>query len=115
MRFNGRDLKPYLETVEPDNLIEGQEYFSISYVDEERLLPIIDSLVYVGKNLETEDKNVYYFQDLVSYSAGIRYNSSYHGEQAEFHTGDIINSIQNYEQALNELLRCSLLRKRKQK
>ena len=115
MRFKGRDLLPYLETVQPGDLIEGQEYFSISYVDHEMHLPIFNSLVYIGMNLEYGEQNKYYFQDLDSYAIGTRYETASPEIKATFHTGDIIKSIQNFEQALNELLRCSLRRESKRK
>lgn len=112
MRFEGRDLKSYLQTVPPENLIEGHLYFHITYVDDGMLMPIINSLIFVGKNLNEQDEDKYYFQDLDSYSAGIRYETASPESPAVFHTGDIIKSIQTYEQALDELLRCFLRRRK---
>jgi hypothetical protein len=110
MKFEGRELNPYIETVAPDDLVDGHVYFSVSYADEQMLLPTILSLVFVGKNLEPGDDGEYYFQDLDSYTAGVRYGDTSEEIPASFHTGDIVNSIQHYDQALNELLRCSIRR-----
>jgi hypothetical protein len=110
MKFEARELKPYIETVGPENLLVGQVYFSVSFVDNDMLMPILLSLVFVGRNLDPEDNDKYYFQDLCSFSAGVRYETVTEEEPATFHTGDIINSIQHYDQALDELLRCSIRR-----
>ena len=110
MRFEGRDLKPYIETVERDQLVEGELYFSVTYVDDQMVMPILLSLVFVGRNLEPGDQDECYFQDLDSYAAGVRYATASEEEPATFHRGDIINSIQLYDRALDELLRCSLRR-----
>lgn len=115
MIFEARELKPYIETVRPENLVEGEAYFSVSFVDDGMLKPILFSLVFVGKNLDPEDKEKdidnYYFQDLCSYSSGVRYGTLTVEEPATFHTGDIVNSIQHYEQALEVLLSCSVRRR----
>ena len=111
MRIEGRDLKPYIETVAPEDLVEGQVYFSVSYVDDQMHMPILLSLVFVGKNLKPEDKDEFYFQDLRSYAAGVRYDTASPENPASLHTGDIVHSIQYYDQALDDLIRCSLRRK----
>jgi len=110
MRFEARELKTYIETVPPHQLVEGDVYVSVSYVDDELVHPMLLSLVFVGTNLEPGDQDKYYFQDLESYAAGVRYATASEEAPATFHTGDIINSIQLYDQALDELLRCSLRR-----
>jgi hypothetical protein len=45
------------------------------------------------------------------YAAGVRYATASEDAPATFHTGDIVKSIQLYDQALVELLRCSLRRR----
>jgi hypothetical protein len=111
MRFEGRDLRPYIETVSRDGLVEGHLYFSVSYVDADLLMPILLSLVFIGRNLEPGDDDEHYFQDLDSYAAGVRYGKTSEDAPATIHHGDIINSVQLYDQALDELLKCSLRRK----
>ena len=115
MRFEGRDLPPYLQTVDRDALVEGELYFSISYVDDRLTQPLFFSLVFIGRDLEPGDSGEYYFQDLESHVAGFRYGDAYDDSAdgmptPQFHHGDIVTSIQTYEQAIDELLRCALRR-----
>ena len=114
IRFEGRDLPPYLETVDRAALVEGELYFSISYVDNGLTRPLLFSLVFIGRDLEQGDTDEYYFQDLESYVAGYRFGAEYDegadDAPPQFHRGDIVKSSQTYEQALDELLRCALRR-----
>ena len=112
MRFEARDLKPSIETMPPDQLVEGELYFSVGYVDDEMVKPILLSLVFIGRDLKPGDKDACYFQDLESHAAGVRYVTASEEAPATFQTGDIVKSIQRYDQALDELLRCSLRRSR---
>ena len=91
MRLEARELKTYLETVPREQLVEGDLYFSVSYVDDELLQPTLFSVVFVGKNLEPGDQDKYYFQDLDSYAAGVRHSTASEGAPATFHAGDIVN------------------------
>lgn len=46
----------------------GKIHFMVSYCDKEKLFPYIDSLVFVGKNLETEvTRETWYFQNTESF------------------------------------------------
>lgn len=115
MRFEGRDLPPYLETVPRDSLVEGELYFSVHYCGDQLTLPVLLSLVFVGQDLVPGDSGEYYFQDLESYVAGHRFGDGYDDAAdnvpaPQFHHGDIVKSIQTYEQAIDELLRCALRR-----
>lgn len=113
MRFEARDLTPYAEPVSPDSLQEGEVYFSVQYADENLLVPVIETLVFAGKNLDNKDPQLLYFQDAESYRQGIRYGSD-GAKNASFQLGreGKINHIFEYEHALNELMKCSLRRKK---
>ena len=113
MRFEARELTPYAEPVSADSLNEGEVYFSIQYADENLLVPGIETLVFAGKNLDNKDPELLYFQDAESYRQGIRYGSD-EAEKANFQLGRVskINHIFEYEYALNELMKCSLRRKK---
>jgi hypothetical protein len=110
--FDGRDLKSYAEPVSSSELQEGQIYFSINYVDDEMLVPIIETLVFIGKNLEPGDIDDAYFQDLISYKEGVTYNWESDEGAATFYSGSMnaLNHIFNYEHLINELMKCSLRR-----
>jgi hypothetical protein len=113
MRFEARELKPYAEPVVPADLKVGAAYFSVQFVDDELLIPMLEPLVFIGKDLIPDDHGTLYFQDAGSYQEGIRFESS-QGEDAVFYGQgeDEIGHVFQYEQALDLLLMCSLRRKR---
>jgi hypothetical protein len=112
MRFEARELMPYGEPVSAAELKEGSVYFVVTFVDEEMLIPAMETVVFVGRNLEAGDVGKMYFQDVHSYRAGIRYGPDAEDEWAEFQTAsdDGVNHIFEYERALDQLLKCSLRR-----
>lgn len=87
---------------------------SVQYADENLLVPIIETLVFAGKNLDNEHAELLYFQNAESYRQGIRYGSA-EAENATFQLAreDKVNHIFEYERALDELMKCSLKRKNK--
>jgi hypothetical protein len=117
LRFEGRDLKPYGEYVQPSGLVEGEIYFAVHFVDDQMLVPELDAVVFIGRNLERGDSGRLYFQDAASYMRGIRYGKI--GEHAD--DGDTkIHVVEenspfvfDFERALDVLLRCSLKRQGK--
>jgi hypothetical protein len=111
MRFEARELKEYAEPVSTASLKEGEVYFSVQYADETLVVPLIETLVFAGRNLDSKDPELLYFQDAESYLRGIRYGSD-KDENASFQLGreGRINHIFEYEHALNELMKCSLRR-----
>src|SRR4051794_16397018 len=113
MHFERRELKPYAEPVDPARLREGITYFMVQFIDEEMLIPVMEPVTYIGRNLEPEDLSQFYFQDVASYIAGARYgiDNSQGGtiyQQAE----NEVNHIFEYEHGLDVLLGCSLRRKK---
>lgn len=115
MYFEARELKEYAEPVSPDEIVEGEKYFSILYADadENLLFPIMKTLVFIGKNLKKGDQNLLYFQDINSYFEGKRFGDTV-GENGpkfrifpEGHTKHIFN----FEFALEQLMACSLRRR----
>lgn len=54
MRFEERELKPYAEPVLPEQLQEGKVYFSVFFLDEDGLVPIMEPKVFVGPKVEPE-------------------------------------------------------------
>lgn len=113
MQFEARDLMPYAEPVRSGSLREGEVYFSIQYADENMLVPVIETLVFAGRNLDNKDPELMYFQDAESYLQGIRHGSD-EPESASFQLGreGKINHIFEYEHALEELMKCSLRRRK---
>jgi|SRR5689334_351447 hypothetical protein len=114
MVFESRNLTPYAEPVEASTLKTGTVYFFLNYTDSEMLIPTLEPMVFVGRNLEPSDREQVYFQDLDSYQQGIRYESASSESEATFSAGSEteINHVFEYEHALDELMRCSLRRKK---
>ena len=113
MFFDGRELKPHAEPISPSELHEGQVYFAVTYADAEMLVPLMETLVFIGRNLEAEDIGKVYFQDVQSYREGIAYGSNAEDGWAKFETGSEseLGHIFDYERALDVLMRCSLRRR----
>jgi hypothetical protein len=114
MRFEARELKPYAEPVVPEELREEEAYFSLQYVDEELLVPILLALVFIGRNLAEGDVDLMYFQDYESFGQGLRYSPAAAEELTEFHVfgPKDISHIFEYEHALDELMKCALRRRK---
>jgi hypothetical protein len=104
MRFEERELKPYAEPVLPDQLQEGKVYFSVIFLDEDGLVPIMEPRVFIGSKAET-------FQDSHFYRRGIRFESPYADDEATFETG-AGRYMFEYERALDVLMACALRRRK---
>ena len=112
MRFEERELTSHSEPVAVEKLREGSVYFSLNFLDKELLLPTMEPVVFVGKNLEPHDQDRYYFQDAESHRAGIRYSTAVPEEdEATFYAGATPIHIFEYERALDCLLACGLRRR----
>ena len=112
--FEGRELKSYAEPITSDELREGEIYFFVNFVDESLLIPTMTTVVFVGRNLEEGDENQVYFQDIESYMSGVRYDTAAADNPAVFECGaeNELGHVFDYEHALDQLLACSLRRKR---
>jgi hypothetical protein len=115
MRFEERELKPYAEPVPAKRLASGSAYFSVTYIDDQMLIPTVEPLIFAGENLSSGDVGrVVYFQDAGSYRKGIRHDSPPKEGEATFFAAPEgqIQHIFEYEGALDELLRCALRRRK---
>lgn len=113
MEIEAHDLQPHAEPVSAAELRIGEVYFAVNYVDNEMLTPVMETLVFIGRNLEPEDVGQAYFQDVESYQEGVPYSWNSENEgSASFTCGSQteLNHIFQLEQALDELLRCSIRR-----
>ena len=123
--FESRELKPHGEFMKSNELIEGQIYFRVSFLDEEMLIPEMVPLVFIGRNLQPNCPGLY-FQDASSHIAGERYHpedlisvsdkdisdSNHIGLEGWFEIMDDKEyaSVFAFEKALDQLLKCSLKR-----
>jgi hypothetical protein len=49
--FPARELTPYAEYVEADDLTVGKVYFDVTFLDKQMLVPELRPLVFVGRDL----------------------------------------------------------------
>jgi hypothetical protein len=117
VRFEERELKPYAESVSPDDLVSDQVYFTVRFADEKLFVPIVEPLVFIGRNLEKGDNDLLYFQKFESYSNGVRFDPSTGKNAREVHVRgpEDLKHIFEFEKALNVLMSCSLRRRHRQR
>ena len=110
--FEARELAPYPEPISAPQLQGGSIYFILNYVDDEMLIPVMETVVFVGRDLKAGDSGLVYLQDIDSYMEGIRYDTPAESNYGTFHTrrDDLLSDIFEYERALEELMRCSIRR-----
>ena len=113
MRFEGKDLKDHAEPVTEAELRPGQAYFAVQFLDEKLLIPTVEPLVFLGKNLRAGDVDRLYFQHFDSYIEGVRIESANEDDQHDFQIPSEagINHIFEYERALDALMMCALRRR----
>ena len=129
MRFEARELKAYLETVPAEQLTIGQVYFRVSFADRDLAVPELTAVVFIGRDLHPRGPGLYY-QDVSSYLEGRRFSLAdlagtdvfplddnlesvgWEDEDArfEYERPDAAN-VCEFEEALNQLLACSLRRR----
>ena len=115
MRFEGRDLKPYAEPISEGELTEGAVYFSLTFIDENALIPVMEPVVCLGRDPRSSGNGQWYFQDAASYLSGHRVDWKSVKEVDEALTSGYLYSgslkgIFTFERALDNLLRCSIER-----
>jgi|GEM_PF-6062611 len=57
-----------IESVAASDLVIGQCYFQVYYVDDDMLLPVMASLVYLGQGVDPDRPDHLFFQDLDSFT-----------------------------------------------
>jgi hypothetical protein len=109
-----RELPTYAEPVNADKLAIGETYFAVQYLDEDLLLPTVETLILTEKKQGEDGKTVFCFQDRRSYRAGIRRGSAEAGCAISYSQPEqYLNHIFEYEYAVDELIRCVLRRRKK--
>ena len=104
--------KPYGDFTTASHLVPGETYFAVHFLDDRLLVPELTALVFIGRDRQPGDSGKLYFQDAGSYLTGVRYESSSHANEAEFHTVDQDTPfVFEFERALETLMLCSLKRR----
>lgn len=109
MYFEGRELTSYSQPVSHDQLIVGEVYYVVGFMDQKVVM--LEAYKFIGRNLHPEDQNRFYFQTYASYKQGLRYSTSASDEDMlEFlcQPQDQLGMMFEFEHALNELLKFSM-------
>lgn len=109
-----RDVPIHAEPVLAHELKEGKAYFSVQFVDEDLLLPLMETLIFTGRGFDEDGIKVLHFQDIDSYRLGVERDSP-EADDAMFyeqHEKDL-KHIFEYDRALDRLIDCSLRRRKR--
>lgn len=113
-QFEARTLHRYSEPLTKSDLEEGGIYFVCSFLDKEMVIPQLQPVVFVGRNLKGERDGIRcYFQDFPSYQRGTKFGTATVDAPAQFEVCEEadLGFVYAFEEALNELLKCSLRRR----
>jgi hypothetical protein len=72
MRFEARDLKGYVDHVKAADLVVGRPYFRVCFIDKDMVIPGLEAVVFIGRNLHPDGPGLYY-QDAASFLSGARF------------------------------------------
>jgi len=117
MYFEGRELTNSAIPVKAEELVLGEFYYHVTFFGSGLLIPNMDTLVYVGKDVIPHEPGLFYFQDAESYANGLRIDSEDNKEGIILSRFDenSLNGIFDFDRALESLMRCSLLRQKQKK
>jgi hypothetical protein len=103
------------EPVSPHELKVGEVYFSVQFVDDDLMIPILEPLVFIGRELMLDDAGVVYFQDAEAYRDGVKFESAQSDDDLSLvvQNESEIKHIFKYDKALDVLQACALRRKKR--
>ena len=127
MRFPARELKTHCDYVRAEDLVVGEVYFRVHFLDEQGLVPELLPREFVGRNLFPADeggKSFLYFKEPDTFSAGASQEvvpsdldrrddheqDSAEGPSLECEEEAEHSGVVDFEEALNQLLVCFLRR-----
>ncbi len=108
--IKSREIPLFGEPISEHDIKLNSIYYIVNFVDENMMIPVMKTVVFVGKNLEQDDNDSYYFQDIDSYNEGILYNPKDTDSYADFYvcSAKELNGVYDFEHALERLMHCSL-------
>ena len=111
--FPSTELPSYAEPISPDEMQVGRVYFALLYSDPDLLVPHLDPLIFLGRNLDGKQRNMRFFQHFDSYRDGVRYegHTPDQSECFEAYGPNEGKHIFDYEHAVKSLMRCALNRR----
>lgn len=110
--FEGREISAYGEPVSEGEIKGHAIYYLVNFIDEKMVVPVMRTVVFVGKNLEPDDVNSFYFQDIDSYHEGKGYERDDDYEDFFVCSAKELNSVYDLEHALERLMYCFLQQKK---
>ncbi len=112
MHFEARELTTYASPVHTGDLVVGEYYFQLTFIDDDMCIPSMNTVVYIGQDIMPGDARQFYFQDADSYVDGMRISDG-DNSGITLHCCDenSLNNVFEFEHALEGLMRCSLRRK----
>jgi len=118
MRFEAREIKPYAEYVAALNLENGAVYFVVTFLDQQMLVPRLEPVVFIGRNLEDVAEERSYFQDAASFMSGMRAYGDKPSDDVDadapqpivYSFPDQKPPVMEYERAIDVLLYCAMKR-----
>lgn len=92
----------------PESLIRMHVYFSLTFLDDRMLFPILEPIVFIGENLGPGEEGRLYFQDLESYRQGHRFDQQAMPDSARVFvaTRGQIKHVFELENAVRVLVDC---------
>ncbi len=100
------------EPVNASRLTRGEVYFKVDYLDSDKLVPVMKSLVFLGRDVTGARDNSLCFQDLESFLAlGNRDDDDEDWGSLYRCDDDQLRNIFVLDKAIDEFLRCTLRRK----
>ena len=111
--FPATELKPYAEPVSPQEMHVGRVYFALQFSGRGLLVPHLYPLIFLGHDLDGENRDLRYFQDFDSYLAGVRYGTQEeeNSECFQAYGAEEGKHVFDYEHALLLLMSCALKRR----
>jgi hypothetical protein len=93
---------------------KGTVYFMVSYLDDDSLVPVMETVVYLGQELSENAAPRHMFQDFESWKERGAYPNNEEGPGKVFSLPSTeLSNIQSLESALLELADCQARRKRR--
>ncbi len=105
----------HAEPVSASRLTRGEVYFRVDYFDDEMLVPVMKSLVFLGRDVMGARDNDLYFQDLESFLAlGTGADDDEDWGPLYRCADDQLTNIFALDKAIDEFQRCNVRRHKAQ-
>jgi hypothetical protein len=111
--FSYTELKIEVKNSMRTQFETGEVYYLITYADADSLFPVVRCVAFIGKNIENDTKDRWYFQDTTSYADyGMYKNIKDDVDLVEVHRLDEsgLSLVFDYEGLCRDLEKCNARR-----